>query len=66
MDTANKDKKLAAVCGLFCPSCTVYIATHEEPERLRIRAKRSGLATEELMCDGCRADRPLPNVEMRL
>jgi hypothetical protein len=53
----NSDKSLAAVCGLFCPSCTVYIATHEDPERLKILAERFGLPPEELMCDGCRAER---------
>ena len=30
---------LAAVCGLFCPSCTVYIASNEDPDRLARQAK---------------------------
>ena len=34
------DKKLAAVCGLFCPACTVYIGTTEEPARLEVMAQR--------------------------
>lgn len=56
-ENKGPDKSLAAICGLFCPSCTVYIATHEDPERLNILAQRFGLPPEELMCDGCRAER---------
>ena len=51
------DKKLCAVCGLFCPSCAVYIATHEDPERLKTMAARSNVPVEEMECDGCRSDR---------
>ena len=29
------DKKLAAVCGLYCEACSLFIATAEEPERLK-------------------------------
>jgi len=32
MDTI---KMTSAVCGLFCPSCSVFIATKEDPERLK-------------------------------
>ncbi|MBU2550689.1 MAG: DUF3795 domain-containing protein [Proteobacteria bacterium] len=54
------DKRLAAVCGLFCPSCTVYIGTHEHPERLKRIAAQFGVPVEEAMCDGCRAERRCP------
>lgn len=60
MNNANPikpDKTKAAVCGLFCPSCTVYIATHEDPERLKAIASRSNVPVEEMECDGCRSDR---------
>jgi hypothetical protein len=50
------DKKLAAVCGLFCPSCTLYIGTHEDPERLNWLAERFGRPVEDLLCHGCRAE----------
>ncbi len=53
--TLNKD--LAAVCGLFCPSCAIYIATNEDPERLAKQAKSLGLSIEETKCNGCRSDR---------
>lgn len=49
------DKAKVAVCGLFCPSCTIYIATHEDKERLKKLAVRRNQAEEELRCDGCRA-----------
>ena len=29
------DKKLAAVCGLYCEACSWFIATTEDPERLK-------------------------------
>ena len=51
------DKRLAAVCGLFCPSCTLYIGTHEDSARLSALAKRSGRRVEELVCHGCRSDK---------
>ncbi len=51
------DIRLAAVCGLFCPSCSVYIGTTEEPERLRAMAARFGMPVEELECLGCRSEK---------
>ncbi len=51
------DKKLAAVCGLFCPACQVYIGTKEDPERLRMMAKRTGRELEKLHCHGCRSEK---------
>ena len=50
------DKKLAAVCGLFCPACTVYIGTMEEPARLEVLARRMKHTAEELQCHGCRSE----------
>src|SRR5574337_50694 len=51
----NVDKKLAAVCGLFCPSCHVFIGTREDPERLAAMAKRFQRPLEEMECNGCRS-----------
>jgi hypothetical protein len=48
--------RLAAVCGLFCPACHVYIATQEDPERLKILAERFQRPIEEMQCNGCRSD----------
>ncbi len=49
------DKRLAAVCGLFCPACTIFIGTREDPKRLRVIAERVQKPVEELRCDGCRS-----------
>lgn len=54
------NKKLTAVCGIFCPSCTVYIGTMEDPDRLQWIAKYMGLSTEEIACDGCRGKNKFP------
>jgi hypothetical protein len=51
----NVDKKLAAVCGLFCPACHVFIATKENPEKLAMMAQRYQRSLEELQCNGCRS-----------
>ena len=53
----------AAVCGLFCEACTLYIATHEEPERLPALAARWGFPVERMHCDGCRSERRTPYCE---
>lgn len=50
------EKRLAAVCGLFCPACTVFIGTREHPARLQVIAERLQKPVEELQCDGCRSD----------
>ena len=62
MDSTSKnpcipDKRLAAVCGLFCPSCTVYIGAHEDPERLEGIARRVGQPVDKLKCNGCRSEK---------
>jgi len=51
------DKRLAAVCGLFCPACNLYIGTKEDPERLKGIAERFQLPVEKLECEGCRTDK---------
>lgn len=51
------DKNLAAVCGLYCGACSLFIATTEEPERLRRLAEQLNLSEEECRCYGCRSDK---------
>lgn len=51
----NVDNKLAAVCGLFCPACHVFIGTHEEPAKLVMMAQRYQRPLEEMRCNGCRS-----------
>jgi len=49
------DKTLAAVCGLFCPACQVFIGTREDPAKLAVMAQRFQKPLEELQCSGCRS-----------
>lgn len=51
------DKKHAAVCGLFCRACHVFIATQEDPDRLAALARRYERPLEEIRCHGCRSDK---------
>jgi hypothetical protein len=48
---------VAAVCGLYCASCTFYIGSQEDPNRLAELAARQGRTVEDVSCDGCRAER---------
>lgn len=48
---------VAAVCGLPCETCSLYLATHQDPSRLPLLAKRWNMPIEKMYCDGCRADR---------
>ena len=54
------DKKLAAVCGLYCEACILFIATTEDPARLKALAERFQLSEEVMKCYGCRADKRGP------
>jgi hypothetical protein len=52
----ENEKRFAAVCGLYCPGCTLYIGSTEEPERLAGIAGRFGVPIEEARCHGCRSE----------
>jgi len=54
------DKKYAAVCGLYCEACSWFIATTEDPERLKRLAVQRNWAVEESKCYGCRSEKRLP------
>ncbi|MBU0516443.1 MAG: DUF3795 domain-containing protein [Proteobacteria bacterium] len=54
---SKPDLRTSAVCGLFCPGCSAFIATREDPERLQKIAARWNVPVEEAQCDGCRSDR---------
>jgi len=51
------DKKLTAVCGLFCPGCALFIYTLDDPERLKGFSDRFGCSIEEVKCEGCRSEK---------
>lgn len=59
MERSSKtdNKQFAAVCGLYCPGCTLYIGSTEEPERLARTAGRFNVSIEEARCYGCRSDK---------
>ncbi len=54
------DKNLAAVCGLYCEACTLFIATKEDPVRLKALAARFQLPEEIVKCYGCRSEKRGP------
>ncbi|PKM95471.1 MAG: hypothetical protein CVU84_05235 [Firmicutes bacterium HGW-Firmicutes-1] len=54
--TLQPMKKYAAVCGLFCPSCTIFIGTHDDPERLKNLAESNGVNPDEFSCEGCHSE----------
>lgn len=57
------DKKFAAVCGLYCQACSWFIATAEDPARLKNLGAQLHLSEEESRCYGCRSDKRLPYCE---
>ncbi|PKN51856.1 MAG: hypothetical protein CVU55_10445 [Deltaproteobacteria bacterium HGW-Deltaproteobacteria-13] len=57
------DKKFAAVCGLYCEACSWFIATAEDPERLKKMAAQLHFSEEESKCYGCRSDKRLSYCE---
>jgi hypothetical protein len=57
------DKKMAAVCGLYCEACSWFIATTEEPERLKRLAAQMQFSEEESKCYGCRSKKRLSYCE---
>jgi len=59
----DPDKKLAAVCGLYCEACTLFIATKEDPARLKGMATRFQISEEAVKCYGCRSDKRGPYCE---
>lgn len=50
-------KQHAAVCGLYCPACSIFIGAHEDPRRLEFIAKQSNRNPEDIECYGCRAEK---------
>jgi hypothetical protein len=61
--TKKAEKTLAAVCGLYCGACSLYIATTEDPARLTKLAAMFGVSEEAVKCYGCRSDKTSPHCE---
>ncbi len=49
-------KELASTCGLFCPSCHIFIATQAKNEELNNMATKEGVKVEEISCMGCNSE----------
>ncbi|MBV5314252.1 MAG: DUF3795 domain-containing protein [Prolixibacteraceae bacterium] len=54
----QNNKDLAAVCGLYCGACGIYLATREDDtERILQYAVVLNQTFDETLCDGCGAAR---------
>jgi hypothetical protein len=62
-DDYQPDKKLVAVCGLFCPACGIFIAQGESLEKRKKIAQNLQISIEDIKCDGCRAENRFPYCE---
>ncbi len=56
----DTDRRLAAVCGLYCGACSWFLATREDPGWLRRLGAQFGYSEDESRCRGCRSDTRLP------
>lgn len=57
MERVLQEKQTAAVCGLLCKSCVIYIATKENNTALLNRIAGSlQLTLEQVQCHGCRSN----------
>lgn len=61
--SGETDKKLAAVCGLYCEACRWFIATAEDPETLKRLAAQRNYTEEQSRCYGCRSDKRIAYCE---
>ena len=61
--SGEADKAVAAACGLYCEACTLFIATKEDPVRLKGLAARFQLTEEAIKCYGCRSTKRGPYCE---
>lgn len=52
----TKNIETAAICGLFCESCSLYIGTTQDPQRLEFLASKYNKPIEEMKCTGCRTE----------
>lgn len=50
----SPDKHLAAVCGLFCPACIIFMAAQGNEGAIGKAVDIFNIAPEDLKCDGCR------------
>ncbi|MCK9330844.1 MAG: DUF3795 domain-containing protein [Candidatus Cloacimonetes bacterium] len=58
MNQKNPLPEQAAICGLFCNACSLYIGSTEDEIRLKMIAKRFNESVENVRCLGCRSEKP--------
>lgn len=58
--SGKNENTLAAVCGLYCGACTLFIATNEDPARLKGLSERFQVSEEVMKCFGCRSGKRGP------
>lgn len=56
----ESDKRIAAICGLYCKACRWFIATSEDPGKLKKLASEREYKEEESTCHGCRSASRIP------
>lgn len=61
--SGESGKNFAAICGLCCEACSWFIATTEDPERLKRMAAQLDVSEEKSKCYGCRSDKRLSYCE---
>lgn len=50
------DKKLAGKCGVYCGSCPIYRASHDNDEKMKFDLSFSTRCTlDKIKCEGCGA-----------
>lgn len=57
MEPVASNIETAAICGLYCKSCGIYIATKENNTAdLKRIAQRLNIPVEQVSCNGCRSN----------
>jgi len=58
MTIMDEKKNPAAICGIFCGDCPVYLAPRiGDQKKIKELAQEAGLPEAEIGCDGCLSDR---------
>ena len=51
------EPRFRAPCGVFCPTCFLYMGNHDDPARLPHASVVLGVPEEDLRCEGCGSSR---------
>ncbi len=57
MDIKTPNFQTSAICGLFCSSCMIYLATQKNDTiKLQYFAEKLNTSVDQVRCNGCRSD----------